>query len=221
VKEERFASQAAPSRAANPAVGPLHRSVHLARLRRAAGSRRADLEPGETPPDRGPPHAVVSPLRDLLACPVAEPCAVVLVSERLSAQHTALLVWRTATGRPLRRLGRLPDRGEGAGDERGILDQPEQLHPPLALGAGENVHREGSGQKVSPRAVGARVSRRDRLVAHVGGLGHLWCETRPPRARRGQHSRVLHGVEARRGHAGGETAQQRQRIHVHRDRPSV
>jgi hypothetical protein len=59
---------------------------------------------------------------------VATPCAVVLVSEHLSAQHAALPIGRTATRRPLRHLGRLPDRGEAAG----------------ALGAGENVHRERS-----------------------------------------------------------------------------
>ena len=40
-----------------------------------------------------------------------------------------------------------------------------------------------------------------------------------PRARRREHARVAHGVEAWRRHAGGQAAQQRQRVHVHRDRP--
>jgi len=37
--------------------------------------------------------------------------------------------------------------------------------------------------------------------------------------RRGEHSRVGDGVPARWGHAGGEPTQQRQRVHVDRDRP--
>ena len=48
------------------------------------------------------------------------------------------------------------------------------------------------------------MSRLDRLVARVGGFGRLRCETRPPRAGRGQHPRVLHSVEPRWGHAGGQ-----------------
>ena len=59
-----------------------------------------------------------------------------------------------------------------------------------------------------------------RLVARGGGLGgRRRRETRPPPARRRQHARVLHGVEPRWRHAGGQPAQQRQRVHVHRDRP--
>ena len=45
------------------------------------------------------------------------------------------------------------------------------------------------------------------------------CDLGPPRAGRREHARAAHGVEAWRRHAGGQAAQQRQRVHVHRDRP--
>ncbi len=78
------------------------------------------------------------------------------------------------------------------------FDQPEQLHPPLAGGTNENIHRVRARQKFSPRTVGARMGRPIRLGARVGGLGRR--QTRPRRPGRGQHARVLHGVEPRWGH---------------------
>jgi len=88
----------------------------------------------QTAPPRGPP--TLPPLRSQchLVCPSAPPSAVVLLTKHVPAQH-AVSVRRTATGRPTRHLGRLPHRGEGAGDDRGILDQPEELHPPMAEAA--------------------------------------------------------------------------------------
>jgi len=62
------------------------------------------------------------------------------------------------------------------------------------------------------------VIRPTRLVARGGGLGRLRRETRPPRARRGQHARVAEGVQAGWGGtlvAAGTAATAGQ---VHRDR---
>jgi hypothetical protein len=71
-------------------------------------------------------------------------------------------------------LGRLTRPGKVAGDARGIFDQREQLHPPLAGGTGEHVHGECARQKLRPGAVSAGDIRPTGLVARGGGLGDAW-----------------------------------------------
>ena len=168
-----------PTRSVDPAPGA---------LRRADPEERAD--------DSAPRSPALSPPLRHLVCPAAVPPALVLLTEHLAAQHAALPIRRTATRRPARHLGRLPHRGEVPGDARRIFDQREQPHPPLAPGAGENIHREGARQKFRPRAVAPCVIRPARLVARGGLWGRLRRETRPPRARQGQHARVGGGCAA-------------------------
>ena len=85
MKQERLASQGASSRAANPSLRPLHRTLHLRPPAPRGGLRRAALEPGAGCTAPWSTHALAPRLRYLLACPVAAPSALVLVSEHLEA----------------------------------------------------------------------------------------------------------------------------------------
>ena len=64
-----------------------------------------------------------------------------------------------------------------------------------------------------PRRIRPRQARRGRV------RGRLRREARSPRACRCEHTAVLHGVEPRRGHAGRQPTEERQRVHVDRHRP--
>jgi hypothetical protein len=94
-------------------------------------------------------------------------------------------------------------------------------HASLAGGTSEDVHGEAARQQLRPRAVPAGWPRSVGLGARRGRLlrGRFRRDAGPPRAGGREHARVAHGVEARRRHASGQAAQQRQRVHVHRDRP--
>ena len=89
MKEGRFASQAAPSRAVAggqppPSAPPIAPGT-FARPRPGGAAVAPTSSHAQTAPHRGPPHAAALRLRYLLACPVASPCALVLVTEHLPA----------------------------------------------------------------------------------------------------------------------------------------
>ena len=85
---------------------------------------------------------------------------------------------------------------------------------PLALGTGEDLHPERAGQKLRPPAVSARALGSLGLGRRAG-IRRLGGDARPPRAR-GREPALI--VEPRRGDAGGQPAEQRQGVHVDRDR---
>jgi hypothetical protein len=75
------------------------------------------------------------------------------------------------------------------------------------------------GRDERPSA-GGRVGKRPPSQALLASQGAVRCASAPTWAAcRGEHPRVLHGVTARRRDAGRKPTQQRERIHVHRDRP--
>jgi hypothetical protein len=78
--------------------------------------------------------------------------------------------------------------------------------------------RARPGRRCAPEFRPRAISLRALAPAGRVALSGRRRKARPPRARRREHARVVHGVEARRGHAGGQPAQQRLRVHVHRDR---
>src|SRR5262249_36261432 len=125
----------------------------FARLRPGAGSRHATLSHAQVPPPRGPPHAGPPTLPTPPRLPHGRALRRRPPPQGPEAQHAALPVRRTARRRPTRHLGRLPRSGEVPGDARGTLDQPEQLHPPLAGRTSEDVHGERARQKFGPRAI--------------------------------------------------------------------
>ena len=99
-----------------------------------------------------------------------------------------------------------------------LLDHRQQPHAPLAGRTAADVHGKGAGQKLRPPAVSAG---RPRLVGLVGGgrRGRRRRDPRSPLAPGREHLRVANRVQAWWRHAGGQAAQQRQRVHVHRHRP--
>ena len=79
MKQGRVASQPASSRASNPTVSPPDHARHVGSPAPRGGLRCADLVScaGSTAP--WSTHTVAPRLRYFLACPVATPCALVLV----------------------------------------------------------------------------------------------------------------------------------------------
>jgi len=97
-----------------------------------------DRQTGDYPAkraDRAAPWSprAVAPLRHLV-CPAAAPPGLVLLTQHLPAQHAALPVRRTGPRRATRNLGRLPRRGEGAGDARRALTSPSSFIRPWPVG---------------------------------------------------------------------------------------
>ena len=125
-----------------------------------SGSRRRPPPPGGSSP-------VVDPLRGLRH---PATLTLVLVTERLAAEHPALPIRGTARRRAAGQLGRLAHCGQEAGGVCRFLHQGEQPHPPVALGAGEDVHGETARQELRPRAVSAGRPRPVGLAARCGRL---------------------------------------------------
>jgi len=84
-----------------------------------------------------------------LRCLVAS--AVALVTERLSPEHLALPVGWSAGQRASGHFGQFTRGSQIAGDAHGVLHHGEQPHPPLATGADEDIHGEGTPPEVRPR----------------------------------------------------------------------
>jgi len=119
---------------------------------------------------------------------------------RAAAQHAALPVRRSPCRLSGGRLGRLAEVSEHALDGLRLGDDGEELHPPLAPRALEDVDAKRALQKLGPRTVAAATSlwaRRRRRVEVVGGRrGHaaLGHDARAELACRGEHARVADGV---------------------------
>ena len=120
-------------------------------------------------------------------------------------------------------LGLRPPHRAPSGGARGSSSTGDRA--PVSGGAARSARPSRPGkrarQQFRPRAVSAGRPRSGGLGARCGRLlrGRHRRDFGPPRAGRREHARVAHGVEAWRRHAGGQAAQQRQRVHVHRDRP--
>ncbi len=77
---------------------------------------------------------------------------------------------------------------------------------------------EGTLQKFRPGAISALAYPLLGLDS-LRGRGQRRCHARAPWTRRGEYPRVVDRVESRWRHAGCEPAEEREWIHVNRDRP--
>jgi len=221
VKQARFANRSArPRRAlARDRLAPAARrhvgDGLLGGVRRAKPSRRASsAAPRCNPRFRFCSYAASWPKARLRARPCCRGprrgprpgFALAPVTLRLKAEHAALPVGRTAARRAARRLDRLARSSQVAGDAHGVLHHGEQLHPPLASGANEGVHREGTLQKFRPWPISALTYPLLRLFI-VTRRGRRRRDARAPWTRCGEYPRVVDRVEAWWRHARGESAQ--------------
>lgn len=126
-----------------------------------------------------------------------------------SPKHATVPVRRSTSRGSLRHVRRLADASQVPSDAPRVRDDREQLHPPAAAGARQNVEPKCSLEELGPRAVGASTrplghGRRVLRWDHRGLRG----ETGPELARRREHARVPNGMKARCGHRRRETAEE-------------